>query len=97
MVERHPEFVPGYVRLAQALQQYDHPKEALDVLERATALYPDQPVLVKAKIVALADEKKWMEASLAARQFALLNYNKQNASEFAQLADENLERYKSAV
>lgn len=94
LVERHPEFVPGYVRLAQALQQYDHPKEALDVLERATALYPDQPVLVKAKIVALADEKKWMEASLAARQFALLNYNKQNASEFAQLADENLERYK---
>jgi len=35
-----------------------------------------------------------MEASLA-RQFALINANNPNAPVFAQLADENLKRYKS--
>ena len=94
LVEKHPEFVPGQVLLAQTLQQYDHPKEALDLLERATTLYPAQPDLLKAKIAALAEAEQWMEASLAARQFALLNYNQPDAPEFAKLADENLERYK---
>lgn len=94
LVERHPEFIPGHLRLAQALQQYDHPKEAVDVLEKATTLYPDQPDLVKTKIAALAEQKKWMEASLAARQFALLNFNQPDAPQFTKLADENLARYK---
>ena len=94
LVEQYPEFVPGNLRLAQALQEYDHDKEALDVLERSTTLYPNQPDLVKAKVAALADAKKWMEASLAARQFALLNSKNPDAPEFAQLADENLKLYK---
>ncbi len=94
LVEQYPEFIPGHLRLAEALRQYDRPKEALDVLERATTLYPEQPDLVKAKIAALAAEKQWMEASLAARQFALLNSNQTNAPEFTQLAEEHLNRYK---
>lgn len=94
LVERHPEFIPGQLRLAQALQQYDYSKEAVDVLERATTLYPDQPDLVKTKIAALAEQKKWMEASLAARQFALLNFNQPDTAQFTKLADENLSRYK---
>lgn len=94
LVEQYPEFVPGHLRLAEALQQYDRPKEALDVLERATTLYPDQPDLVKAKVAELTKQKKWMEASLAARQFVLLNSNQSDAPEFTQLADENLARYK---
>lgn len=94
LVEQYPEFVPGHLRLAEALQEYDRPKEALEVLERATTLYPNQPDLVKAKVVALADAEKWMEASLTARQFALLNSKKPETPEFTKLADEHLNRYK---
>ncbi len=94
LVEQYPQFIPGHLRLAQALQQYEHSQEALEVLERATTLYPEQPSLVKAKVTALAEQKKWMDASLAARQFALLNFNNPEAPQFVQLADENLERYK---
>lgn len=94
LVQQYPEFIPGHLKLAQALEKYDYSKEALDVLERATTLYPEQPDLVKAKVLELAAAKKWMEASLAARQFALINANKSNRAEFTQLADENLERYK---
>ncbi len=94
LVEQYPQFIPGQLRLAEVLKQSGHSKEAIDVLERATSFYPNQPDLVKAKITALAAEKKWMEASLAARQFGLLNSNQQHAAEFTQLADEHLKRYK---
>lgn len=94
LVEQYPQFVPGQLRMAEVLQQEKHPKAALDVLERATILYPDQPDLVKAKVTALAAREKWMEASLAARQFALLNSNSPDAPEMQGLADQNLNRYK---
>jgi predicted Zn-dependent protease len=97
LVENNPEFIPGHIRYAEVLKQYDRPKEALDILERATSLYPDQPDLIKARVTALAGEKKWMEASLAARQFAMLYPNNPQAEEFTQLAEQNLKRYKSHI
>ncbi|OKH24354.1 M48 family metallopeptidase [Chroogloeocystis siderophila] len=94
LVEQYPEFIPGHLRLAEALQKFDHNKEAIAVLERAVTLYPDQPDLVKAKVTALAQSKQWMEASLAARQFALLrSSNAEHANEFIEIADSHLERY----
>lgn len=93
LVEEYPQFIPGHLRLAEVLQQGDRSEQAINVLEQATSLYPNQPELVKAKVAALAADKKWMEASLAARQFAVLNSGQQNA-QFIQLADENLKRYK---
>ncbi|MFN6469709.1 MAG: M48 family metalloprotease [Nostoc sp. SerVER01] len=97
LVEQYPEFIPGHIRYAEVLKQYDRPKEALDILERASSLYPDQPQLIKARVTALAGEKKWMEASLAARQFAILNPEDPQAPEFTNLAEENLERYKRHI
>jgi predicted Zn-dependent protease len=95
LVEQYPEFIPGNIRYAEVLKEYGQEKEALQVLERATSLYPNQPDLLKVRINALADGKKWMEASLAARQFAMLNPNHPSAPEFTELADKNLKRYKS--
>jgi beta-barrel assembly-enhancing protease len=95
LVEQQPEFIPGHLRYAQTLQEYDRQEEAIQVLERATTLYPNQPDLIKAKVTALADTKRWLEASLAARQFAILNFNHPQAAEFEVLAEENLERYRS--
>lgn len=97
LVEKNPEFILGHIRYAEVLKQYDRPQAALDVLERATSLYPDQPELIKARVTALAEEKKWMEASLAARQFAILNPQNPQAPEFTKLAQENLKRYKSHI
>ena len=94
LVEQYPEFIPGHLRLVQVTQEYDRPKEALEILDRATNLYPDQPDLIKAKVAALVDAKKWMEASLTARQFALINSKAPAAPEFTQLADENLQQSK---
>ncbi len=95
LVEKYPEFIPGQLQYAQALKDYKRGEEAIQVLERATTLYPNQPDLLKAKIAALRESKQWLEASLAARQFALLNPDRPEAEEFAKIADENLERYQS--
>ncbi|MBH8552750.1 M48 family metalloprotease [Nostocaceae cyanobacterium CENA357] len=97
LVEQYPEFIPGNIRYAEVLKQYDRPQEALEVLERATSLYPNQPELIKARVTALAEAKKWMEASLAARQFAILNPKDPQAPEFTNLAQTNLKRYKSHI
>ncbi len=95
LVKQYPQFIPGHLRLAEILVKYDRSSDALVVLEKASALYPSQPEIAKAKITALAAEKKWMEASLTARQFALLNYNQPQKAEFTLIAEENLKRYKS--
>ncbi|BAY64753.1 peptidase M48 Ste24p [Calothrix brevissima NIES-22] len=97
LVEQYPEFIPGHIRYAEVLKQYDRTEQALDILERGASLYPDQPELVKARVTALADAKKWMEASLAARQFAILNPKNPQAAEFNNLAEVHLKRYKSHI
>ncbi|MEM7556323.1 MAG: M48 family metalloprotease [Cyanobacteria bacterium P01_A01_bin.84] len=97
LVEQYPEFIPGHIRYAQALEKYDREKTALKILERATTLYPNQPNLVEERIKALGEAKKWMEASLAARQFAILNPKHPQAKEFRLSADENLKRYKRHI
>ncbi len=97
LVEKYPEFIPGNIKYAQALQKYGQEKKALEVLERATSLYPNQPELVKVRVNALSEQKKWMQASLAARQFALLNPENPQAAEFTQLADEKLKKYTSYI
>lgn len=97
LVEQVPEFIPGHIKYAETLKQYGDNKKALAVLDRAATLYPNQPDLIKARVAALADAKKWMEASLAARQYAILNPNDPQAPEFKKLADANLKRYKSHI
>lgn len=97
LVEKYPEFIQGNIKYAQALKKYGQEEKALQVLERATSLYPNQAELVKARVNALSEEKKWMQASLAARQFAMLNPESPQAPEFTQLADEKLKKYTSYI
>ncbi|MFW6360024.1 MAG: M48 family metalloprotease, partial [Chroococcales cyanobacterium] len=93
LVEQHPEFIPGHIRYAEALKQYERHEEAAQVLEKATTLYPNEPELIRAQIDTLAEQKKWLDASLAARQFAMMNPDSPDAEEFTQLAEQNMERY----
>lgn len=95
LVEQYPEFIPGQIQLADALQRYEQTDEALAVLDQAVALYPDEPDLVRAHTQALAAQEQWMEASIAARQFALLNQSVPEAKKFRWLADEYLDEFKS--
>lgn len=94
LLDTHPEFVPGYQLLVRSLLTYGDTVEALRVLEKATILFPERPELLRQKIELLAANEKWLEGSIAARQFAILNPNHPQATEFLQLAEENLKRFR---
>ncbi|MBU7585764.1 MAG: M48 family metalloprotease [Nostoc sp. TH1S01] len=92
--EKNPEFVPGHILLAQALEKYNKPKEAREVLERAASLFPYNPDVAKARIRALETDEQWLEASIAARQFAIVNPNHSDNTEFVSIANKNFGRFR---
>ncbi|MBD2058873.1 M48 family metalloprotease [Oculatella sp. FACHB-28] len=93
LVEEYPEFIPGHLLHAEVLADQDKPEESLAVLERATTLYPNEPALIQARVEALAENERWLEASIAARQFALLNPDRPDVAEFQTLANQHLEEF----
>ncbi|MGK7874860.1 MAG: M48 family metalloprotease [Xenococcaceae cyanobacterium] len=93
LVEQHPQFIPGHLNYARVLEDNERDEEGLQVLQRAVTLYPNEPELLRAKIEEDKEDQRWLEASISARQFALFNQDHPQASEFTQLADENLKRY----
>lgn len=94
LVERNPEFIPGHIEYAKALREYEQPEKSLQVLQKAVSLYPNESLLVKAKIEADNLAKQYLEASITARQFALFNPKHPEAGEFLELAELYLDRYK---
>ncbi|NER32836.1 MAG: M48 family metalloprotease [Oscillatoria sp. SIO1A7] len=97
LVENHPEFVPAHVLLAEAHQHYDRPEEALQALERAASVFPDSLEVVKAHVTALEESKQYLEASVAARQFALVNSDHPEAPAMMEIADKNLGDFQKYV
>ncbi|WP_051037875.1 M48 family metallopeptidase [Thalassoporum mexicanum] len=94
---QHPEFIPGHIAYAEALEAYDRQEDALDALEQASLIYPDEPKLMLARIKKLGEAGYWLESSIAAREFALLNPEHEDAEEFLAVADENLDRFKDDI
>jgi predicted Zn-dependent protease len=97
IVRSYPQFVPAQVQLAQALDGAGRRDEAIAILEQAATLYPTQTDLVRSQINALSKANRWMEAGIAARQFALLNPTSAQATEFNTLADQAMQRARSAT
>lgn len=97
LVDEYPEFIPGTIRYANVLMEQGQSEEALAVLEQATTLYPEQAELVSVWIDALATQERWLDASIAARQFALLNPDNPAASEFTALSDEYLRKFRAQL
>jgi len=97
LTNKEPEFIPGHIHYAKILQEYERETESLQVLDKAVNRYPNEPKLLKAKINADIAAEKWLDASIAARQFALFNPDLPETAEFTQLAAEYLEKYQSQL
>lgn len=97
LVKEYPEFVPGHLRLAKELVADGKADEALGVMARAAALYPNQPELQKGLMQQQTQVKQWLEASITARQFALLNPDHPEAPEFARLSEEYQDRFRARL
>jgi predicted Zn-dependent protease len=97
LVQNYPEFVPATIRYADLLLSQHRSQEALAVLERAVTLYPDRADLVRAKVNALTAQEEWLDASIAARQFALLYPEHPAADEFLVLADQHQQTFRAKL
>ncbi|NEQ33395.1 MAG: M48 family metalloprotease, partial [Leptolyngbya sp. SIO4C5] len=94
LVEQYPEFIPGHIRYAQALIEYDRSEEAIAVMLAAATRYPAQPDLLMAQVEVLMHAEQWIEASIAARQFAVLNPRHPEHDAMLELANTNLDRFR---
>lgn len=97
LTEKHPSFIPGHIRYAEALVYFDQTEKAIAHLESAVSRYPQQLTLVKALIPLYEKNEQWLDASLTARQFAILNSEHSQADNYQNLADKHLEKYESQL
>ncbi|AFZ44862.1 peptidase M48 Ste24p [Halothece sp. PCC 7418] len=93
LVEKHPSFMPGHLRYAEALVYFDQTEAGIEHLESAVSRYPQQLTLVEALLPLYEENEQWLNASLTARQFALLNAEHSKADYYSTLADQHLETY----
>ncbi len=94
LTEENPEFVPGHLSYAERLEAQEQPEAALAVLERAATLYPNDLALTQARIDALVAQEEWLQAAIAARQFALINPDDPAAEPLLLSADEYQDRFR---
>ena len=97
LTEKHPNFIPGHVRYAEALVYFGQTEKAIDHLETAVYRYPQQLPLVEALLPLYEQTEKWLDASLVARHFALINADHSQANYYQTLADQHLEKYQSKL
>ncbi|NJN87937.1 MAG: M48 family metalloprotease [Leptolyngbyaceae cyanobacterium SL_7_1] len=100
LTSQFPEFIPGHLRYSEVLLQQgeeEQIEQALLALEQATTLYPEEAELMRVRVTALAEQRQYLEASIAARQFAVLNPDDPTASEFTLLADTHLDDFQDRL
>lgn len=97
LIEKQPEFVSAYTLLAETLEKRDRHKESLAVLEKAVNQFPDSAELTLAQVKALEADKQWIEASIAARSFAIVYPNRAQSPELLQSAEKNLKRFRKHI
>lgn len=85
-----PNFLPAQALSAETLLEQGNTEQALTVLEEATTRMPDSAEFARLRVRALAEAKRPLEASIAARQFAIFNPDAPEVEEFTDLADEYL-------
>jgi Zn-dependent protease with chaperone function len=98
LLKRHPEFLPGQLLNTQIQAQYGKPEQSLATLEALALRYPRNAEVQRLRITALNKAEKWLDASITARQYALLSSTSTTeATEFTLLADNAFDDYRKVL
>ncbi|NJN75525.1 MAG: M48 family metalloprotease [Synechococcaceae cyanobacterium RL_1_2] len=97
LIEAAPDFIPGQVAYIKALRTYNKVAEADTILNRLAQTYPQEWSIVALKIEREQELKRWIEASLMARRFAIMNPDHPQMEEALAQAEENLVLYQKSL
>lgn len=98
LVEEAPDFVPGYILLADThFYLLSKEKDGLEVIEKASEMYPGRDDILDKKIELLLAEGKPLEASIAAREFAYSYPDYYKSAEYEVAADEYQQQYQEKI
>lgn len=97
LTENYPDFVPGHLLLVEALQDYERNEEAIDAIERASMLFPENTEVLDQRIEMLAEQEEYLRAAMAARQFTISYPDHPQASQYRQVAATQQENYQSFI
>ena len=97
LVDNYPQFVPGHILLAKTYDKYDWEEDALYTIEYAAEMYPDNTDILDTKIDLLLNAKQYLEASIAAREYAYSNPDAPQASDYNSAADKYFRKYKKKL
>ncbi|MFM7324165.1 MAG: M48 family metalloprotease, partial [Nodosilinea sp.] len=97
LVEQYPGFLPGQSLYVEALVKEGQLGAAQASLEAAIARFPYQADLLRAQVKVQMAQEHWIEAAITANQFTLLNPNHPEVEAMANLARENLDRFRQEL
>ena len=97
LVGESPGFIPAHILLADTHDLYGEEKPALEVIEKASEMYPNREDVLNTKIDLLLLYGKPLEASIAAREFALGNPDRPKSEAYKQEANLYFKEYKKKL
>ena len=97
LTETSPDFIPGHLLLLEAYERYEKEEEALAAIERLAGLYPEQTDVLDKRIELLVKNGKYLEASIAARQFAIAYPDNPQVSRYEAIASEYKRKYRNKL
>ncbi|MGD1905462.1 MAG: M48 family metallopeptidase [Leptolyngbyaceae cyanobacterium] len=97
LVDNYPEFIPGQALYGRYLMEQGELEAADAALDSALLLYPSQPDLLKTRVEVQMALEQWIEASITARQFTILNPDHADVAAMAALAESNLDRFRGEM
>ncbi len=97
LAQTYPEFLPGQALYARYLAQHGRAEEASQILDAAVTRYPFYPDLLKAQAEVQMAQEKWIEAAITANQFVIFNPDHPDSGAMAQLAQDNLNRFRGEM
>ncbi|OIP70900.1 MAG: hypothetical protein AUK48_13115 [Oscillatoriales cyanobacterium CG2_30_44_21] len=106
--EDYPEFIQGHIMLAQAARKFSdedakivlkRPKleVELEALERGSSIFPERKDLLDARLDAFLSYDKFIEASVTARQFALLFPDDPDSGKYLQRSEVYLNQHRKEI
>ncbi|USR91025.1 M48 family metalloprotease [Phormidium yuhuli AB48] len=97
LFEEAPGFAPPYTLIAQRYLDEGDTDEAIAFLEEATTRFPGSYELARMLAETLRADGQRLEASIAAREFAIVNPDHPQAGEMTELADRYLGQFRGRL